>query len=160
MENIVMGELELINFDSNDKMHLMAVRKLAKDSAITARFNGFLHHLNNKNDNFFNKGFFVKDEGNLIGYVDLSNFNEEEKAVYIRQAIFKEYRGNNYKRYGTLLLNEITDYIFSNYPKVNYVKARIHHDNLSSMKMAWNCGFSNDGEIFSKENPYIKNKIK
>ena len=59
MENIVMGELELVNFDSNDKMHLMAVRKLAKDSAITARFNGFLHHLNNKNDNFFNKGFFV-----------------------------------------------------------------------------------------------------
>ena len=88
------------------------------------------------------------------------NFNEEEKAVYIRQAIFKEYRGNKEKRYGTLLLNEITDYLFSNYSKVHYIKARIHHDNISSMKMAWNCGFSNDEEIFSKENPYIKNKLK
>jgi len=87
------------------------------------------------------------------------NFNEEEKAIYIRQAIFKEYRGNKEKRYGTLLLNEITDYIFSNYPMIHYIKARIHHDNLSSMKMAWNCGFSNDEEIFSKENPYIKNKL-
>ena len=43
---------------------------------------------------------------------------------------------------------------------VHYIKARIHHDNISSMKMAWNCDFSNDEEIFSKENPYIKNKLK
>ena len=77
-------------------------------------------------------------------------FDENDKAVYIRQAIFKEYRGNKEKRYGTLLLNEITDYIFSNYPMVHYIKARIHHDYISSMKMAWNCGFKNDGEIFSK----------
>ena len=145
MEDIVIGELTLVNFNSNDKTHLMTLKKLAKDSDITSRFN---------------KGFFVRDEENLIGYIDLSNFNEEEKAVYIRQAIFKEYRGNKEKRYGTLLLNEITDYIFSNYPMIHYIKARIHHDNLSSMKMAWNCGFSNDEEIFSKENPYIKNKLK
>ncbi len=160
MENIVIGNLMLVSFDSDNKEHLMMLKMLAKDSFITSRFNGFLHHLNNKNSNFFNKGFFVKDENNLIGYVDLSNFNKEEKAVYIRQAIFKEYRGDNKKRYGTLLLNEITDYIFSNYPMVHYVKARIHHDNLSSMKMAWNCHFSNNGEIFSKKNPYIVNKIR
>ena len=160
MKDIVIGELTLVNFNSNDKTHLMTLKKLAKDSDITSRFNGFLQHLNNKNSIFFNKGFFVRDEENLIGYIDLSNFNEEEKAVYIRQAIFKEYRGNKEKRYGTLLLNEITDYIFSNYSMVHYIKARIHHDNISSMKMAWNCDFSNDEEIFSKENPYIKNKLK
>lgn len=160
MEDIVIGELTLVNFNSNDKTHLMTLKKLVKDTDITSRFNGFLQHLNNKNSNFFNKGFFVRDEENLIGYIDLSNFNEEEKAVYIRQAIFNEYRGNKEKRYGTLLLNEITDYLFSNYPMIHYIKARIHHDNLSSMKMAWNCGFSNDEEIFSKENPYIKNKLK
>ena len=101
MEDIVIGELTLVNFNSNDKTHLMTLKKLAKDSDITSRFNGFLQHLNNKNSNFFNKGFFVRDEENLIGYIDLSNFNEEEKAVYIRQAIFKEYRGNKEKRYGT-----------------------------------------------------------
>ena len=97
MKDIVIVELTLVNFNSNDKTHLMTLKKLAKDSDITSRFNGFLQHLNNKNSNFFNKGFFVKDEGNLIGYIDLSNFNEEEKAVYIRQAIFKEYRGNKEK---------------------------------------------------------------
>lgn len=43
---------------------------------------------------------------------------------------------------------------------IHYIKARIHHDNLSSMKMAWNSGFSNDGEIFSKENPYVKSATK
>ena len=91
VEDIVIGKLTLVNFNSNDKTHLMTLKKLAKDSDITSRFNGFLQHLNNKNSNFFNKGFFVKDEGNLIGYIDLSNFNEEEKAVYIRQAIFKDF---------------------------------------------------------------------
>lgn len=67
---------------------------------------------------------------------------------------------NTDKRYGTLLLDEIINYIFSKYPMVHYIKARIHHDNISSMKMAWNCGFINDVEIFSKENTYIINKNK
>ena len=55
MEDIVIGELTLVNFNSNDKTHLMTLKKLAKDSDITSRFNGFLQHLNNKNSNFFNK---------------------------------------------------------------------------------------------------------
>ena len=67
MEDIVIGELTLVNFNSNDKTHLMTLKKLAKDSDITSRFNGFLQHLNNKNSDFFNKGFFVRDEENLIG---------------------------------------------------------------------------------------------
>lgn len=41
MEDIVIGELTLVNFDSNDKTHLMALRKLAKDTDITSRFNVF-----------------------------------------------------------------------------------------------------------------------
>ena len=92
MEDIVIGELTLVNFNSNDKTHLMTLKKLAKDSDITSRFNGFLQHLNNKNSNFFNKGFFVRDEENLIGYIDLSNFNEEEKEKSLKELLkIKDY---------------------------------------------------------------------
>ena len=34
MEDIVIGELTLVNFNSNDKTHLMTLKKLAKDSDI------------------------------------------------------------------------------------------------------------------------------
>lgn len=88
MEDIVIGKLTLVNFNSNDKTHLMTLKKLAKDTDITSRFNGFLQHLNNKNSNFFNKGFFVRDEENLIGYIDLSNFNEEEKSCIYKASNF------------------------------------------------------------------------
>ena len=88
MKDIVIGELTLVNFDSNDKMHLMTLRKLAKDTDITSGFTGFLWHLNNKKSNFFNKEFFVKDEGNLIGYADLSNFNEEKKSRIYKTSNF------------------------------------------------------------------------
>ena len=54
MEDIVIGKLTLVNFNSNDKTHLITLKKLAKDSDITSRFNGFLQHLNNKNSNFSN----------------------------------------------------------------------------------------------------------
>lgn len=57
MEDIVIGELTLVNFNSNDKTHLMTLKKLAKDSDITSRFNGFLQHLNNKNSNFLIRDF-------------------------------------------------------------------------------------------------------
>lgn len=57
MEDIVIGKLTLVNFNSNDKTHLMTLKKLAKDSDITSRFNGFLWHLNNKNSIFLIRDF-------------------------------------------------------------------------------------------------------
>ena len=60
MEDIVIGELTLVNFDSNDKTHFMTLKKLAKDSDITSRFNGFLWHLNNKIVIFLIRDFLLK----------------------------------------------------------------------------------------------------
>ncbi len=110
-------------------------------------------------DSIIGKGFFISDNGKLIGYIDIGNYNVNEKAVYIRQAIDQDVRGRNY---GKRTLYELCDFIFREYPDVENIKARIASDNQASIRMALACGFTNiRDDYYGMENPYTKNnKIK
>lgn len=155
MDDIKIGSLSLSRFDKDNKYHMIFFKKLIHDEDILNRFQGFLHNLNNKSsEDIFGKGFFVKDEDELIGYVDFGAYHEDDKSVYIREAIASDKRG---KSYGKRTLTEVTDYIFRTYPFVESIKARIASDNYICISMAWDCGFTNKGEYFTLDNPYIKN---
>lgn len=155
MNDIKIGSLSLCSFDKDNKYHIIFLKKLIHDEDILNRFQGFLSKLNNKSsEDIFDKGFFVKNEDELIGYVDFGAYHEDDKSVYIREAIASDKRG---KSYGKRILTEVTDYIFKTYPFIESVKARIASDNFASMSMAWNCGFINDGEYFSLNKSYVKN---
>lgn len=161
MNKIKMDTLSLCSFDKDNVHHMMFLKKLLKDETIKTRFQGLLPNLMRKpdDDTIIGKGFFIADENVLVGYVDIGNYNEEEKAVYIRQAIDKDERG---KSYGAKTLLEVCDFIFRKYPLVENIKARIAHDNEASIKMALACGFTNiRDDYYGLQNPYIKSsKIK
>lgn len=150
-----METLNLVSFDKENVEHIIFLRKLLRDKTISERFNGLLPQLNAKhNDGVIGKGFFLADGDELVGYVDIGQYNVEEEAVYIRGAVDKDKRGNHY---GYRLLSETTDYIFANYPKVRNVKVKIAEDNTASLKTAGACGFIWLGsDYYGKSNPYEK----
>lgn len=156
MKKIEMETLSLCKFDKDNKYHMIFLKKILADETIKERFQGLLPNLMKKvDDTIIGMGFFIADGDCLVGYVDIGDYNENEKAVYIRQAIDKDKRGKNY---GQRALLEVCDLIFKEYPLVENIKARIAPDNEASIRMAIACGFANiRDDYYGIENPYIKN---
>ena len=115
--------------------------------------------LNNtsENDTSFNCGYFVLDDNEYIGYIDIGRYVQDEKAVYLRAAVVKEQRN---KGYGSIMLNEASNYIFDNYPEVREIKLKTITDNIQALRTIKSCGFKPIyGTLFSKRNPnYEKEK--
>ena len=152
---IKLDTLSLIFFDKDNENHILFLKKIMHDESIKKRFNGFLHRLNSRtNQGVLNKAFFLSNNNELIGFIDIGSYSEEEKAIYLRGAIDKGKRGFNY---GHKMLKEVSDYIFKNYPQVEEIKLKIADDNISSIKTAESCEFINmlNGN-FEKRNPYKK----
>lgn len=152
MEN----QIIFTTFDKNNKDHIIALKSMLKDEEITERFQGFLPKLSNKSIDIFNKGFWVVHNNQIVGYLDVSNYNKEENCIYLRGAIFKEFRD---KHLGTDMLNNACKLIFSKYPFINQIKLKIADDNITSQKIAANAGFKwEKDDFYYLENPYIEKK--
>ena len=156
--NIKLETLNLVNFNKDNKEHIIFLKKIIHDDSIKKRFNGFINRLNSRtNDGILDKAFFITDNNELIGFIDIGAFNNDEKVVYLRGAIDKDKRGNNY---GNKMLIETSNYIFLNYPKIEKIKLKIDDDNIASIKNAESCGFFNMlNGFYEKSNPY-KQKMK
>lgn len=154
---IQLDTLSLVVFDRNNIEHINFFKKIALDATIKNRFTGFLSNLNAKSDSIIGKAFFLEANNELIGFIDIGSFSEEEEAIYLRGAIDKEKRGKNY---GHKMLEETSNYIFLNYPEVKNIKLKIAHDNTSSIKTAESCGFINTlNDCYQKGNPYYFKNI-
>lgn len=150
------GTLTLNNFVYNrDNLeNLYFLKKLTKDKEVKKRFQGLSNILSNKNNNFFGQGFIVKDKEKYIGYIHIGDINYKENCVYLISAIDKDLRGISY---GKTLLNEITEYIFINYPNITNIRLKIDSDNKPSLKAADSCGYKwLERDFYKKDNPYIK----
>lgn len=149
MEKISLNNLELVVFDKNNSEHLKFLKSLIKDKTIRARFQGLTNNLiHNFGDEFFGRSFYVATKDNkLIGFVNIGNFNEYEKCVYLRAAIDMNSRCNGY---GNTLLSEITAYIFDTYPSVETIRLKIASDNKAGIYNANACGY-----IWYKDDYYI-----
>lgn len=148
-------KIQLVTFDQNNKEHIKYLKKLLHDESIVKRFQGILPYLLRNKDDIFNRGFFLSYKEELVGYVDISEFHEDEEAVYFRGAIDEEHRG---KSLGKKMLKDISDYVFFNYTHVKFIKLKIHKDNIASINVAKSNGYQivND-ELYSLKNPlYVK----
>lgn len=160
MEFARLKTLTLTTFEKNDKEALTFLKRLIGDDTIKKRFQGItVGLLENLKKQFFGFSFLVKFNEEYIGYINIGNYNEEEKSTYLRAAIDKDKRG---LEYGKTLLAEITEYIFQNYPQVENIRLKIARDNIPSLMTAKACGYDwLEGDLFIKHNPYIKeNKTK
>ncbi len=152
-------KIQLVTFDKNNKEHIRYLKKILHDKSILKRFQGILPYLLRDRDDIFNRGFFLSYKDELVGYIDISEFHEDEEAVYFRGAIDEENRG---KSLGKKMLSDVSDYVFSNYIYVKFIKLNIHRDNDMSINIAKANGYQviND-ELYSLENPlYVKQKCK
>lgn len=139
MEKIPLRELELVVFDKSNPMHITFLKNLANDKSILKWFQGLaVGLLHNYGHEFFDRAFFVSKEGNLIGYVHIGAFNEQEKSVYLKAATSAEERG---KGYGKLLLAEITEYIFNHHLEVESIRLKINKENTASLNTASACNY-------------------
>ena len=158
--NIKIDTLTLCEFDKDNLSHMKFLKNMLTDNSIKERFQGFLPNLNKKTYGFsLGKAYLVADDDEIVGYIEVSNYNKSEKAVYLREAIDSTKRK---KKYGQRALKEFTDLIFKTYPEVEIAKARIANDNKASLNMADACGFKwISDDYYGLENKYLKNeKIK
>ena len=153
------GVLTLNIIDRNNRNELEFIKKLCKDETITSRFQGITLDLSNiEKKEFFDHSFIVKHNENYVGYIKIGAYNEDEKSVYLRAAIDKDKRGYSY---GKTLLDEITEYIFKNYLKVESIRLKIASDNKPSLMTANACGYEwLRDDFYIKTNPYINKKTR
>ena len=154
MARIELESLSLVTLDKKNIEHLNFFKKLVSDDTITKRFGGLLTMLNNASNldgTTFNKGYFVLDGDQYIGYIDIGRYAKDEKAVYLRGAIIKEKRRLGY---GHIMLDETSNYIFANYPEVKDIKLQTVTDNIEALKTIKSCGFKPISDtLFGKRNP-------
>lgn len=152
--NIELETLTLNYFDKNNITNLEFIKKICSDETIKLRFQGILSGLMNKNE-FFDHGFLVSHNDELIGYVHIGSFNNEEKCVYLRAAVDKDKRGYGY---GKTILQEVTEYIFKNYIQVESIRLKIGSDNRSSLMTSNACGYKwLEKDFYIRYNPYLNN---
>ena len=159
MEYKKLNTIMLHTITKESQEEIKFYRELCQDKVI----NDFVHGLNGVllsplKFPFLGRGFLTSLNGELFGYIHIGDFNEEEKAVYLKAAIHSSKRG---KGYGKLLLSEITDYIFLNYGEIEVIKLKIASENKASINTANACGYLCFGsDYYIKYNPYLNEEIK
>lgn len=154
------GTLTLNTLDKNDLNAINFLKKLCNDETIKKRFQGILVGLSKSISlDIFNRSFLVSHNEDFIGYLNVGDFNSEEKSVYLRAAVDSDKRGHSY---GKTILAETTEFIFTNYPQVESIRLKIARDNRPSLMTANSCGYIwLKDDFYIKYNPYIeKNKSK
>lgn len=147
--------IRLVDFDKNNNDHVLFYKKLINDETISKRFTGLLPNLMRPASNApFNKGYLVSIDNTLVGYIDISNYNDVEKAIYLRAAIEKSARKHNY---GSQLLIYISKYLFTAYPQIEHIKLKIDVDNIASQKVAEKAGYTYlYSDYYGLDNPYLE----
>lgn len=114
------------------------------------------------NRNFFQTGYFVLHQENLIGYVWLGGIKED--TVYLEYFIEQSHRKQGY---GRALLENVSNYVFAHY-NIESIYLDIDKSNLASMKTAEASGYqleeydSQTGKmLFVKDNlNYIERRVR
>lgn len=166
---IDLGNIKLVEFNKEDKNHLNYLKNLLNDEKVTSRFKGILPALMKKKEGILEKGFFLKLNEELCGYIQIGTYNIEEKSVYIRAAALDEHHrnqkiklpNNDEVKLATIMLNEVTEYLFNMYPEIEMIKLTIAEDNIAAIKHVIKCGYKYlNATHYGKENPNMIKKTK
>ena len=159
MEFIKLDTLTLHIPEKDNIEDIEFIKSLCHDDSIKKRFQGLMGGLFNNSDfELLGHAFLVSFEGKYIGYIRVGEIIKEENAVYLRAAIDQNQRGN---KFSNTLLNEITNYIFQNFPEVESIRLKIASDNIPSLMNAQACGYTwLRDDFYIKYNPYLKQSFK
>ncbi|MEK7433174.1 MAG: GNAT family protein [Cyanobacteriota bacterium] len=94
-------------------------------------------------DGISNKSFWlVNDESKKIGFLKIEDLDDDIPRFDLR--ILSEYRG---KKIGEQALNEMTNYIFNNYPEIYRIEGCTREDNFSMRKVFKKCSYIKEGHF-------------
>lgn len=148
MESIKLKTIKLVCFEKKNDEHLKYLKRLLSDESIMSRFQGIFPALVSRNE-FFDKGFFIGYNGELIGCILFGNYNSDSRSVYIRGfALDKEHRGImlNDKRLSQIAHDEVVQYIFDTYNEIDSIKISVSPDNIAGNRSAIRYGYSHDSD--------------
>lgn len=144
MDFVKLGNFDLVYFDKANVEHFRYYKFLVSDESITSKFQGIFPALVSRNS-FFDKGFFIRFDGEFIGCVIFGKYNLSERNIYIRGfAIDKNHRGMMFdnKRLSQAVDEEICNYIFNSYPEIDSIFITVSPENGAGNKSAIRYGYS------------------
>ena len=94
--------------------------------------------------------FLLKDKGNYIGYIYISNQRGDERGI--SYMIEKSVRN---KGYGKIVLTSVSDYLFKE-GLANSLVLYIKDKNKSSINVAEKCGFNRNGTLSNTKTSIYK----
>ena len=106
------------------------------------------------NDSFFNHGYLVKYKNNVVAYLYVSGITNDN--IYLEYSVLNKYRN---QKIASNLINSVTNYIFNNF-NINEIKLNISKDNISSQKVAENCGYyieDEDEYLYANKSDFVIN---
>ena len=166
MLNIEFENFRIINFNKKDDEHLKVYEELVNGESKSKMISLIGENLISSHETEtldFANAYLLQQNEDIIGYLYLTaKFNNH---IYLEMSILKKYRN---KKMGSMMLEEITNYLFMNNDDLKEIRLSIDKSNPGSMKSALNANYyydeddyMNDKIDFISSNPYYidrKNK--
>lgn len=145
--NIKLETLVLTRY--NEKKHKNLKEELENGESSSKFIHQIAQNLENSKNNFsniFQSSFVIEHNDISIGYLYISSNKNDE--VFLECSLLKQFRS---KGYGTILLNQVSDYLFENH-NIKCIKADVNPSNKKSMAMLCACGYLFDEEEYESRN--------
>lgn len=145
---INLNNIKLSSYDDNNSKHknLLIEFEGESKSKYIQDIGIRLISSNDKKSDIFDKGFIVSMNDKLFGYVFISKKIKDD--IFLEYSIIKDCRG---KGLGKVLLEEVSDYLMSNY-NIKSITLDIDPSNVASVMTALSCGYMEDDEEYLKRN--------
>ena len=146
---IKLDSFNLVNYDDNFEY-------VKKELESGKSKSNFIHsvverlQMSKNNSSLFNNAYIVLKNNEPIGYLYISGTTFDE--VYIEYSILYNNRNNGY---ASLLLTEISDFLFFNY-NIRSIKLDISPSNKASINVALKSGFYIDDDELEKNDNIVK----
>ena len=167
--NKKIGNLTITSFCSDNVEHIKFRKQLSYDDLIytfvSTNIEDDLQEVSNHNYLEYSVGYIIKDNEELVGYIDIEPVEDRENIIELRYAVTTEYSRLGYlgyhdfdrKGYGEQILTECSNHIFDTFTAIDCVELHIRKDNEASIGCAKKAKYKYYGEN-NKEYIYRKYK--
>lgn len=143
---ITLGNMALEAVDLLNENHQDIQKELLQDPTINKYLKTLKTQLKKKNRSStfqFDMPYFVRMDGNLIGYL-YAFAPDEEKTVDLHYAVVKSVRGEHY---GRRILRLATSGILETHEDIKKIQLVIQKSNMASRQAAIHAGFQEESSI-------------
>lgn len=148
---------DLVMYDSKHPLSPEIMEEIKKSNV-----RGFVKQIDERlrtnrptSDFSFQRAYIPMLDDEVIGYLYVSE--KRQGNCYLEYLLLPKMQ---HQGLGMLLLDDVSDYLFSRYPDLYEIRLHIDPSNVRSIELAERCDFfmegMNQGLIYIKDNPYIK----